>query len=472
MNTEPSLSTASASIVLRQPVLAQPALPLSSFGGGRREHTVTFKHPGYPDQFGQNILLTLHAFDHVRGGLHYGTAHIACAMVACNAWDGYFSRTRDSSDRLNLQHNDLIFDKVLYFHVPSSGAKYPVYPDFANWAFPHDNLPPNWPRAPASDDDDALAGAGAGADELRAPPSSSTLTAAILRRDKACVISGQTDCAERAHLCPRSEVDWFDKNGMAQYNMNGQLVRDAVIDDITNAIALRSDLHSIFDSAKFVIVPKQDAWVAHFTHLTNDLGKLYHNTAMAIDKEVSSNCLLVRFAWAIFPLVSKFLMAGAARQVRTRVVQDGELTEVMEMITAEQAKAKFAAGRSRSTSPRKRKVTDTENDNMDAQTPPLHRPKRRRNTSRDASPNTTTTISDAITPRAADEEGQMQQLKRSWLLRQRPRNPALYCCDPAAAEAADEAGIVGKKAWGGSHLCDECLGVEYRDPIEQDGPQD
>lgn len=41
--------------------------------------------------------------------------------------------------------------------------------------------------------------------------------------------------------------------------MNGQLVRDAVIDDITNAIALRSDLHTTFDAAKFVVVPKQDA---------------------------------------------------------------------------------------------------------------------------------------------------------------------------------------------------------------------
>jgi len=307
MNTGTSSSTSPAHIILRQPVPAQPALPLSSFGGGRPEHTVTFKHPGYPDQFNQNILLTLHAFDDVRGGLHCGTAHIACAIVACNAWDGYFSRTRDGSDRLNLQHDDLIFDKVLYFHVPSSDAKYPVYPDFANWAFPHDDLPPSWPRAPASDDD-AL-----DTDELRAPPSSSTLTAAVLRRDKTCVISGQRDCVERAHLCPRSEVDWFDKNGMAQYNMNGQLVRDAVIDDITNAIALRSDLHTTFDAAKFVVVPKQDAWVAHFTHLTNDLGKLYHNTAVAIDKEVSANCLLARFAWAIFPLVSKFLMAGAAR---------------------------------------------------------------------------------------------------------------------------------------------------------------
>ena len=469
MNTGPPSSTPSAHFVLRQPVPAQPALPLNSFGGGRREHTVTFKHPGYPDQFSQNILLTLHAFDHVRGGLHCGTAHVACAIVACNAWDGYFSRTRDGRDRLNLQHNDLIFDKVLYFHVPSSDAKYPVYPDFANWAFPHDNLPPNWPRAPAFNNDDALADAGA--DELRAPPSSSTLTAAVLRRDKACVISGQRDCVERAHLCPRSEVDWFDKNGMAQYNMNGQLVRDAVVDDITNAIALRSDLHTTFDAAKFVVVPKQDAWVAHFTHLTNDLGKLYHNTAVAIDEEVSSNCLLVRFAWAIFPLVSKFLMAGAARQVRMRVVQDGELTEVTETVTAEQANARFARGRSRSTSPRKRKVTDTGNDNIDAQTPPLHGTKRRRYISKDVS-STTTTISHAITPRADEEEGQIQQLKRSWLLRQRPGDPALYCCDPAAAEAADEAGIVGKKAWGGSHLCDECLGIEYRDPIEEDAPGD
>ena len=74
--------------------------------------------------------------------------------------------------------------------------------------------------------------------------------------------------------------------------------------------------------------------------------------------------------------------------------------------------------------------------------------------------------------RAGEEEGQMRQLKRLCLLRQRPGDPALYCCDPAAAETADEAGILGRKAWGGSRLCDECLSVEHRDLIEQDGPQD
>jgi len=93
-------------------------------------------------------------------------------------------------------------------------------------------------------------------------------------------------------------------------------------------------------------------------------------------------------------------MAGAARQVRTPVVQEGgEPTEVTEMITAGQAKAKFAGGRSRSTSSRKWKVTDTTNDDIDAQTPPLHRPKRRCKSSGDAS-STTTTISDTITLRA------------------------------------------------------------------------
>jgi len=159
-------------------------------------------------------------------------------------------------------------------------------------------------------------------------------------------------------------------------------------------------------------------------------------------------------------------MVGAASQVRTREVQDGELTGITKMITTGQAKVRCAGGRSRSTSPRRGKVTDTTNDNIDAQILPLRRPKRRRKSPRDTA-STTTTISDAITPRAGEEGERLQQLRRSWLLRQRPSNPALYFCDPAATEAADEAGIVGKKAWGGSQLCKECLGAEYRDPIEQ-----
>ncbi|TKA59822.1 hypothetical protein B0A49_14042 [Cryomyces minteri] len=476
-------------VVIREAVPAQPALPPSSFSG-ERDKTITFKHPGYPDQFQQNILLKLFAFDHATGGLHYGTAHVACAMIACNAWDGYFTRARDGP-RLELDHDDLLVDRILYFHVPTDTGKYPVYPNFDNWAFPHDNLPPQWPSAVQSE--------GAGVDELVAPPSSSTLTAAVLRRDKACLISKQRDCVEKGHLCPRSEVRWFHLNGMSQYNLNRQLTQDAVVDDISNVIALRSDIHTTFDDKKFVIVPKKGQWVVHFTDLTNDLGRLYHNTPLALHQDVSSNCLLLRFAWAIFTPVAEFLSTGAGRMVRMRTTVDDEITEVTRIMGTEEARNITGKGRGRSASPKKRKGDAATGEPGDAEARPPHSTKRRRTAP--ATPLSNASCSTAAfhpplrnqslphTPpetlvnplppslpdnndndkdnphSSSDRNGasDLQTFKRSWLLRQRPSDPSLYCCDYNTAEAAVKAGVLGKREWGGSHLCEECLGVEYRD---------
>ncbi|KAK5015469.1 hypothetical protein LTR60_002859 [Cryomyces antarcticus] len=477
-------------VVIREAVPAQPALPPSSFSG-ERDNTITFKHPGYPDQFGQNILLTLFAFDHPTGGLHFGTAHLACAIIACNAWNGYFTRTRDGP-RLELGYDDLLVDRVLYFHVPTDIDKYPVYPNFDNWAFPHDDLPPQWPSAVRSE--------GEGDDDLKAPPSSSTLTAAMLRRDRACIVSKQGDCVEKGHLCPRSEVKWFHLNGMSQYNLNRQLTQDAVVDDITNVVALRSDIHTTFDERKFVIVLKKGQWVVHFTDLTNDLGRLYHNTPLGLHQDVSSKCILLRFAWAIFPSVMEFLATGAGRVVRMRITVNDEIKEVIRKVGSEEARRMFAMTRGRSTSPKKRKGDSATDGPSDAGARPLGRSKRRR--TMPATPSSKVSYSQAASrplskiqslphtpPKTLDKPlptdltdtnngfrgnldrnhaRDLQQLKRLWILRERPSDPSLYCCDYNAAEAAAKAGIVGKREWGGSHLCEECLGVEYRDEDNHD----
>ena len=65
-------------------MLAQPAEPSDAFSGNRDDIT-TFKHPGYPDQSDHDVLLTLLAFDSPTGGIHCGTAHLVCAIVAYNA---------------------------------------------------------------------------------------------------------------------------------------------------------------------------------------------------------------------------------------------------------------------------------------------------------------------------------------------------------------------------------------------------
>lgn len=72
----------------------EPSLPSHSFSGSR-DNTIKIKHPGYPDDYEQNVLMMLYAFDCQGGGLHCGTALIACALVAGNAWNGYFTLEHD-----------------------------------------------------------------------------------------------------------------------------------------------------------------------------------------------------------------------------------------------------------------------------------------------------------------------------------------------------------------------------------------
>jgi HNH endonuclease len=332
--------------MLRTAVPPRTATPSTSFLGSVN-HTIIFKHPGYADEFGQNILLTLDGFDSQHGALHYGTAFVACAIVAGNAWNGYFTRERNG-EPLELVDDDVLTETSYYFHVPSPTGevyKYPIHPAFEHWSFPHGNLPPMWSKLASA--------ANIGSNNQMAPPSASNLTSAILRRDERCRITSQRDYIETAHLCPRSEIIWFESNYMARYCLNGVLSNDYITDDICNAIALRSDIHTAFDDKTFVIVPKESKWVAHFLGVTYDLGHLYHNTAISLDPTVSVNCLLTRFAWAIFPRVGKFISFGVARDLRLRIMQDGEAKYVNKTVAADEIRKMSTNTRSRSSSPKK-----------------------------------------------------------------------------------------------------------------------
>lgn len=52
-------------------------------------------HPGYYSSGGDpdfDVLISFEAFDDGGSGIDYDTAHIACAIIAGNTWDGYFSK--------------------------------------------------------------------------------------------------------------------------------------------------------------------------------------------------------------------------------------------------------------------------------------------------------------------------------------------------------------------------------------------
>lgn len=63
----------------------------------------------------------------------------------------------------------------------------------------------------------------------------------------------------------------------------------------------------------------------------------------------------------------------------------------------------------------------------------------------------------------------MVQLNHTWLVRKRPHNPSLVCCNYNTAEENEKAGIPGPRKWGGTHLCEECLGIDYPDSVNEEG---
>lgn len=161
------------------------------------------KHPYNLDELFQNVLIKLHAFDRLGGGLHYGTALVVCGLIAGNVWNGYFTVDRDRP-RVSLRDDEVLLGKTYYYHVPS-GTKnltnYAILPSFQHWTFPHDNLPPNWTSCPVS-------GRREGRTVAIAPPAASNITAAVIQRDGSCCVTNARDYVERAHLCLRSQAGW------------------------------------------------------------------------------------------------------------------------------------------------------------------------------------------------------------------------------------------------------------------------
>jgi hypothetical protein len=118
-------------------------------------------------------------------------------------------------------------------------------------------------------------------------PSVSSVSAAVINRDKSCVTSKNRDCVERAHLCPRNELDWFRKNGMRWYNARLDTSGDVITGDIANALAMRSDIHRAFGERNFALARKSGRWTINEIVKTLDLAGFEKITATSRGRSTS-----------------------------------------------------------------------------------------------------------------------------------------------------------------------------------------
>ncbi|PLB43331.1 hypothetical protein P170DRAFT_481279 [Aspergillus steynii IBT 23096] len=279
---------------------------------------VFFLHPGYADN--QNILLTLPAFD--SGGIHHGTAHTACAILANCRWDGFLSLSRTGA-RLSAGPDDVLPHGRYYFCIEGED-QYPVVPTFEHFHCPA-SLPHLYSCAPivTSSADDAI------------------------RRDGSCRITA-----------------------MFLYTANPGRGLDTRCAD--NTILLRRDLHKLWDDNKFVIVPKRGKWVVHVMWNSSvvDIQERYHNLQLQPLASVSRHFFLCRFALTVF-FNSPFLGQRVTRKL-VLVDPEGSTEFRVRDMTADEYRRKFsgsARANSGSQSPKKRQRSVPGNEVDDGSAP-------------------------------------------------------------------------------------------------------
>ncbi|KAL6713019.1 hypothetical protein ACLMJK_009415 [Lecanora helva] len=307
---------------------------------------VIIKHPGYDDS--ENIMIILAGFDRNDGnskpGLHFGTTSAICAIIS-GSHGGYFSKNKDGNEEARLHHqpDDLLEAGECYYHVPNE-PQYAVYPSFEHWQFPHNDLPePYTHSGPSSFSTGVFSTA-----VSQAP-------AEVMSRDKRCLISRQRDYKETCHLCPKKELPWFQRNNMRLYNTNSFLAADDLVNDTSNMVALRRDLHKAFDERFLSFVWKEHGWTTHFIKPTKDLGLQYHNMPVSLSDGISTQFLYTRLAWAVFPLVKTFLVSASKRWVTLRVIEkDGKAKWQKEYLDKDEISKRVP----KSQSPLKRKLND------------------------------------------------------------------------------------------------------------------
>ncbi|EFY86129.1 hypothetical protein MAC_07794 [Metarhizium acridum CQMa 102] len=320
---------------------AEPAHP-ESLPGSQTDDIpkIRFRHPAYADS--ENILISLAALD--GGGVHYATAHLACAVLADFRYEGFFSLS-STGTAIEFGPDEILTEQNYYFHVPQV-QKYDVVADFASCIFPHGRMPPTW-----------------SSEGLKIPkaiglPRETTCNSIVLTRDVSCRVTNSTLGTEGAHLLPKSEELWYTKNSMFQYSAWEER---GTTDDPRNAILLRLDAHTIFDAKRFMIVPKKGRWVTHVLYgaAQDELARSFHNVHMQPLTDIAVEYIFARFAYTIHAL-STFTLSGGKRALL--ILKAGETSRHRVEVTGLQYKTQLALRSrvaSRTPSPSKRRRDDT-----------------------------------------------------------------------------------------------------------------
>ncbi|KAG9585795.1 hypothetical protein KCU77_g9827, partial [Aureobasidium melanogenum] len=249
--------------VLRPPsdIFPPPPPPEYAFllRGPLPDHKVHVHHPRTND-----ILISMSAWDHEDGALHFGLVHNACAIIAGNRHDGYLSRSRDASlPRLTMNHLDLLAasSAIYFYHVPGD-ANYDIVSTFELWHEPS-SLPFPWTWMEQDDVSDAASCAEQVENSLEEP-----------YRSETCRLSNHSTAVELCPLLPGKTTDndtYVHNQGLAPAVYPTSL-------NTVDCVYLDANLRHTFTHGSWVFFPKKPGtFVAHFLQPVADQVALYHN---------------------------------------------------------------------------------------------------------------------------------------------------------------------------------------------------
>jgi len=186
-----------------------------------------------------------------------------------------------------------------------------------------------------------------------------------------------SSCAiDDAHLVPEEEALWYRRNAMHRYSSDFGDINNA-----TNLLPLRTDIHRCFDNRWFIIVPKSETGVAvphSFRYVTQILSEeasdseLWPASHGVLVQNLHSGCgpyLFARFAWAVLLRVKRFVTSGLPiRVVRIHAVgKTSQLDRKVETLSDIELMSLYGGGGSKSATPMtpKRKQTSSAADEDD-----------------------------------------------------------------------------------------------------------
>ncbi|CAN8106466.1 unnamed protein product [Discula destructiva] len=292
-----------------------------------RQSGISFRHPGYRDL--SDVLFELPRLDTSpqteRAGVHYGTALLACQIVANNSFHGYLATDRDGQQRVSLTLDGVLLEDNYWFIVPVTGdsaeSVYPVVSRFEEWRFPHNHMGSlRWdPEVqPLHESTDHLSTPTSTTEtssnlpptSFSNPPSTSVIPFAPppMRPISRCILSSDAYAMEKAHIVPTAQSKWFKSNDMIWYGDKTQFIHTEA-----NIVPMRQDLHKLWDGHIFALVPKRGDFVVHVLRTpTLGLGEFarkWHNTPVGAGTldHAAKAMLFAKFAQAVLMLLKPFI---------------------------------------------------------------------------------------------------------------------------------------------------------------------